>query len=66
LMFLNPFYNQNNKTIKSRLKRSQTFVSVNGYLRRNPSGTISYVRSHIRTSPDGILENNLSYRRPFR
>ena len=37
---------------------AQPSVSVHGYFRSD--GT--YVRPHVRTAPDGILENNLSYR----
>lgn len=37
---------------------------VNGYFRSTPDGGTAYVRPHVATNPDGILENNLSYHGP--
>ena len=34
---------------------------VNGYTRIAPDGHKEYVHDYIRSNPDGILENNLSY-----
>lgn len=41
---------------------ASAYHHVDGYLREGADGNVTYVRSHVASNPDGILENNLSYR----
>lgn len=43
------------------VKAPPGYHHVNGYTRIAPDGHTEYVHDYIRSNPDGILENNLSY-----
>lgn len=43
------------------VKAPSGYHHVNGYTRIAPDGHTEYVHDYIRSTPDGILENNLSY-----
>ena len=43
------------------VKAPSGYHHVNGYTRIAPDGHTEYVHDYIRSNPDGILENNLSY-----
>lgn len=38
------------------------YHQVRGYIRHDADGSTEYVRPHLRTNPDGIIENNFSYK----
>ncbi len=43
------------------VKTPDGYQHVNGYTRIAPDGHTEYVHDYVRTNPDGVVENNLSY-----